>query len=176
MAKLPTKTLTRVWKSAQLYIGFHTDQKGNVRDQAKVWPPKNALATIHSDVKEQETFLEVRAEDKEKTRDVQIRLQPDKIVLRRDADDIGWEGIVVENDSVAIRVNGTWVRVKVDGAITRESDADTTYIEADGSVLKKTEYVDAMMSGDGVELSRRTPDSIAAITPDGVVARSKDRD
>ena len=173
MAKLPTTKLTRIWKSAQLYIGFHTDQNGNVREQAKVWPPKNAKATIHSNVKEQEAFIEVRAEDKTQTRDIQIRLQPDKIVLRRDPHDIGWEGIVVEDDSVAIRVNGTWVRIKVDGAITRESDDDTTYIEADGSVLKKTEYVDAMMSADGIELSRRTPDTVAAITPDGVVARSK---
>ena len=168
------KTTRRLWKSAQLYIGFHTDQQGNVRNQPKVWPPKNANATIHSDPKIQEAFLEVRAEDRSTTRDVQIKLQPDKIVLRRDSD-IGWEGIVVEDDSVAIRVNGAWVRIKVDGAITRQTDDDTTYIEADGSILKMTEYVEAMMSGDGVKLSRRTPDNIAAITEDGVVARSKDR-
>lgn len=169
------KATRRLWKSAQLYIGFHTDQQGNVRNQPKVWPPKNANATIHSDPKVQEVLLEVRAEDRSSTRDVQIKLQPDKIVLRRDRDDIGWEGIVVEDDSVAIRVNGTWVRVKVDGAITRQTDDDTTYIEADGSILKMTEYVEATMSGDGVKLSRRTPDNIAAITEDGVVARSKDR-
>ncbi|MEO0953290.1 MAG: hypothetical protein AAFY44_18510 [Pseudomonadota bacterium] len=169
------KATRRLWKSAQLYIGFHTDPKGNVRNQPKVWPPKNANATIHSDPKVQEAFLEVRADEKSNVRDVQIRLQQDKIVLRRNTDDIGWEGIVVEDDSVAIRVNGTWVRIKVDGAITRETDDDTTYIEADGSILKMTEYVEAMMSGDGVELSRRTPDTIAAITEDGVVARSKDR-
>ncbi|MFG5379643.1 hypothetical protein [Yoonia sp. R2-816] len=65
--------------------------------------------------------------------------------------------------------------MKVDGAITRETDEDTTYIEADGSVLKKTEYVDAMMSGDGVALSRRTLDTIAAITEDGVIAKQRDQ-
>ncbi|MFG5384587.1 hypothetical protein [Yoonia sp. R2-816] len=166
------KATRRLWKSAQLYIGFHTDQQGNVRNQPKVWPPKNANATIHSDPKVQEVFLEVHAEDRSATRDVQIKLQPDKLVLRRDSN-IGWEGIVVEDDSVAIRVNGAWVRVKVDGAITRQTDDDTTYIEADGSILKMTKYVEAMMSGDGVKLSRRTPDNIAAITEDGVVARSK---
>ena len=169
------KANRRLWKSAQLYIGFHTDPQGNVRNQPKVWPPKNANATIHNDPKVQEAILEVRAGDRSTTRDVQIKLQPDKIVLRRDSDDIGWEGIVVEDDSVAIRVNDAWVRVKVDGAITRQTDEDTTYIEADGSILKMTEYAEAMMSGDGVELSRRTPDNIAAITEDGVVARSKDR-
>ncbi|MFA8443914.1 hypothetical protein [Yoonia sp.] len=67
-----------------------------------------------------------------------------------------------------------WVRIKVDGTITRETDDDTTYIEADGLVLKMTEYVDAMMSGDGVALSRRTPDTIAAITEDGVIAKARD--
>lgn len=169
-----TTATGRLWKSAQLFIGFYTDQRGSARNQPKIWPPKNANATIHSNPKEQEAFLEVRAADKSKTRDLQIKLQPDKIVLRRDPDKIGWEGIVVEDDSVAIRVNGTWVRIKVDGAIARETDDDTTYIEADGSVLKMTEYVDAMMSGDGVELSRRTPDTIAAITEDGVIAKARD--
>ncbi|MFG5379843.1 hypothetical protein [Yoonia sp. R2-816] len=62
MSKLTTAT-QRIWKSAQLYIGFHTDQQGNVRNQAKVWPPKNANATIHSDPKVQEVFLEVRVDD-----------------------------------------------------------------------------------------------------------------
>lgn len=168
-----TNATRRLWKSAQLYVGFHTDQRGNVRNQPKVWPPKNANATIHSDPKVQEAFLEVRADDRSTTRDVQIRLQQDKIVLRRDSENIGWEGIVVEDDYVAIRVNGIWVRIKADGAIARETDDDTTYIDADGSVLKKTEYVDALMSGDGIELSRRTDDSIAAITENGVVARSR---
>ena len=172
MTALATTT-RRIWRSAQLFIGFHTDQRGNTRNTPKVWPPKNANATIHPEPKVKETFLEIRAHDKE-ARDVQIRLQPDKIVLRRDPDDIGWEGIVVEDDNVAVRVNGTWIKIKVDGAISRETNDDTTYIEADGSVLKKTEYVDAIMSGDGVELSRRTPDTIAAITESGVLARSND--
>lgn len=49
-----------------------------------------------------------------------------------------------------------------------------TYVESDGAVLKKTEFVDAMMSGDGVELSRRTPTTIAAICEDGVLAKSRE--
>ena len=168
-----TKAVQRVWKSAQLYIGFHHDQQGNVRNQPKVWPPKNANATIHADPKVQETFFEIRAADPNTARDVQVKLQQDKIILRRNPDDIGWEGIVVENDSVAIRVKGTWIHIKADGGITRKAADDTTYIEPDGSILKITEYVEASMSDDGIELSRRTPNDIAAITEDGVVARSK---
>ena len=41
------RTALRVWKSAQLYIGFHRDRQGNQRAEAKVWPPKNGNATIH---------------------------------------------------------------------------------------------------------------------------------
>ena len=29
----------RVWKSAQLYIGFHRDPEGRQRSAPKVWPP-----------------------------------------------------------------------------------------------------------------------------------------
>lgn len=165
----------RIWKSAQLYIGFYTDPKGKKRDQPKVWPPKNANATIHSNPDEQEAFLEIKADPQSNARDIQMRLRPDKLVLRRHNDGIGWDGIIIEDDQIAVKVAGNWVRIKVDGGITRESEGDTTYIEADGSVLKKTEFVDALMSGDGVELSRRTPDTIAAITDGGVVAKARDK-
>lgn len=51
---------SKVWRSAQLFIGFHRDQNGIKRDVAKVWSPKNASATIHSDPTEQEAFVVVR--------------------------------------------------------------------------------------------------------------------
>lgn len=167
------KTVTRVWKSAQLYIGFHRDQNGKERAQAKVWPPKNGNATIHSNPEEQEAFLVIKDADMDAARDVQIKLHPDKIVLRRDPG-VSWEGVVVEDYMIAVQVNGVWVRIKADGSVSHELDGDMTYVESDGSVLKKTEFVDAMMSGDGVALSRRTPTTIAAITEDGVLAKSRD--
>lgn len=167
-------TIDRIWKSAQLYIGFHRDQQGNPRAQAKAWPPKNGNATIHGDPGEQEAFLVVKAADKAAHRDVQVKLRPDRIVLRRDPDPgFGWEGVMVDNHSVSVQVNGVWVRVKADGSITHERDGEYTYVEADGSVLKQTEFVDARMSGDGVNLVRRTPTTIASITEDGVLAKAR---
>jgi len=166
------KSLNRVWKSAQLYIGFHRDQKGNERSEAKVWPPKNGNASIHPNPEEQEAFLVVKSTDREDARDIQIKLRPDKIVLRRDQG-MAWEGVIVEDHMVSVQVNGVWVRIKHDGSIAHEMDGDMTYVEADGAVLKKTEFVEAMMSGDGVELSRRTPDSIAAIGQNGILSKSR---
>lgn len=163
---------SRVWKSAQLYIGFHRDQQGNQRAQAKVWPPKNGNASIHPNPEEQEAFLVVKATDKAEPRDVQIKCHPDKIVLRRDPG-VSWEGIVVEEGLISVQVGGAWVRIKSDGAVAHERDGDMTYVEPDGAVLKKTEFVEAMMSGDGLELSRRTPTTIAAFCEDGVLAKSR---
>lgn len=167
-----TKTLARIWQSAQLYIGFHRDPHGARRAEAKVWPPKNARATIHPDPDEQEAFLVVKSAEKDSARDVQIKLRPDAIVLRRDLG-TAWKGIVVEEHMVSVQVGGVWVRIMADGSVSHDMDGDMTYVEADGAVLKKTEFVDAMMSGDGVELSRRTPTTIAAITEEGVVAKSR---
>jgi len=163
----------RVWKSAQLYIGFHRDPKGNQRAQAKVWPPKNGSATIHPNPEAQEVFLVVKTADKVEPRDVQVKLRPDKIVLRRDPG-VGWEGVVVEDHMISVQVNGTWIRISADGSVAHDLNGDMTYVESDGAVLKKTEFVEAMMSGDGVELSRRTPTTIAAIREDGVLAKSRD--
>ncbi len=166
------KAAQRVWRSAQLYIGFHRDQQGNQRSQARVWPPKNARATINPDPTDQEAFVVVKAADKTKTEDVQIKLHPDRIVLRRD-ESVGWEGIMLKEHSVAVHVNGIWININADGSVAHDLDGDMTYVESDGAVLKKTEYVDAMMSGDGVELSRRTPTTIAKISEDGVLAKSR---
>jgi len=173
MTKL-TKTANRFWKSAQLYIGFHKDPNGNPREQAHVWPPKNAQATINPHPNDQEAFLVVKSADPKITKDVQIKLHPERIVLRRD-EEASWEGIIAEPSKVIVRVNGIQVTINADGSIAHENDGDMTYVESDGAVLKKTEFVNAMMSGDGVELSRRTPTTIARISEDGVLAKARDR-
>jgi len=170
-----TKTVHRVWKSAQLYIGFHRDQEGNPRDTAKVWPPKNASASIHDDPDEQEAFVVVKSADKDVSRDVQIKLRPDRIVLRRDGD-VGWQGVLVDEFSVTVRTAyDVYIKIGHDGSVTRQTDSDETSVEADGSVFKRTEFVEARMSGDGVDLSRRTSSHIAAITEDGVISKTRNR-
>lgn len=166
-------TFRRIWRSAQLYIGFHRDPSGRRRSEAKVWPPKNGNATLHDDPNEQEAFLVIKSADKSDPRDVQVKLHPDKIVLRRD-EGFGWQGLVVEDGQISAQVNGTWIRIKSDGSVAHDLDGDMTFVEADGAVLKKTEFVEAQMSGDGVELSRRTKTSIAAIRHDGVVAKARE--
>ena len=171
MTTVASKT-RRVWKSAQLCIGFHRDPEGKLRDEPHVWSPKNAKATIHTDPKEQETFLVVKGAKNDRDQDIQIKLRPDMIVLRRDFKD-AWEGVKIDAFAVSVKVGNLSIRINHDGSITREDGDSTTWIEADGSVLKKTEFVDATMSGDGVELTRRTPENIATITRGGVI--SKDR-
>ncbi len=171
MTKL-TKSMHRVWKSAQLYIGFHRDPEGKRRDAPKVWPPKNARATIHNDPAEQEVFVMLKSVNGDDAQDVQIKLRPDMIVLRRDCCD-AWDGIIADQYSVKVKVGGVSIRVNYDGSIAREDEASTTWVEADGGVLKKTEFVEAAMSPDGSELTRRTPDNLTAITQSGLV--SKDR-
>lgn len=158
--------------SAQLYIGFHRDPEGKRRDAPKVWPPKNARATIHADPTEQEAFVMLKSVDGDDAQDVQIKLRPDMIVLRRDCPD-AWDGIIVDQYSVKVKVGGVSIHVNYDGSISREDGDSTTWVEADGGVLKKTEFVEAAMSPDGSELTRRTPDNLTAITQSGLV--SKDR-
>lgn len=160
----------RVWKSAQLYIGFHRDPDGKMREEPHVWRPKNGSASIHKDPVEQETFMVVKSAEGDGDQDIQIKLRPDMIVLRRDYKD-AWEGAKIDAHSVSVKVGGVSIRINHDGSITREDGDSTTWVEADGGVLKKTEFVEASMSGDGTELSRRTPDNLAAITPTGLLSK-----
>lgn len=70
---------------------------------------------------------------------------------------------------MSVAVAGISIRINHDGSTT----LNTTWVEADSSVLKKPELVEASMSADGVELKRRTPDSIAAVSKDGVIAKAR---
>lgn len=171
MTDIPS-AVRRVWKSAQLYIGFHRDPEGQKRDTPHVWPPKNAHATIYGDPGEQEVFLVLKSADGDSDQDIQIKLRPDMIVLRRDFAE-AWEGIKIDENTVAVKVGDVSIRINQDGSITREDGDSTTWVEADGGVLKKTEFVEASMSRDGAELTRRTADNLTAITERGMV--SKDR-
>ena len=67
----------RVWKSAQLYVGFHRDPAGKLRKAPHVWPPKNARATIHPNPDEQESFLLLKSAEGDSDQDIQSKLRPD---------------------------------------------------------------------------------------------------
>ncbi len=170
-----TKSARQVWKSVQLYVGFHRDPAGRKRDTAKVWPPKNANASIGQDPDERETFLVVKTAARKEPRDIQVKLRPDKIVLRRD-EGPAWQGVIIGDYTIDIQVNGRWVHVCADGSVRQEIGDDITWIEADGAVLNKTEFAEATMSGDGENLARRTQSNVSAISSDGVVSRQRRKD
>lgn len=87
--------------------------------------------------------------------DAQIKLRPDMVVLRRDYND-AWDGIIINEHALTVKVAGVSIKVNHDGPVTRQDGDSTTWVEADGGVLKKTDYVEAAMSSDGIELARRT--------------------
>ncbi len=166
----PTDPLTRVWRSVKLCIGYHRDRDGNRRSKPWIFQPKDAQVAIHPDPSNREAVVVVEGADRQRSNDVSIRLRPDRILLRRKAG-ASWEGIVIEEQSVVVLVNGIWIWINSDGSISHEKDGDKTHIDADGTVVKTTDAAESLMSADGIELSRRTASAIAAIREDSVVAR-----
>ena len=155
--------------------GFIRIRKASRATQPKLWPPKNGSASIHGDPSAQEAIVVVKAADPEAAQDVQIKLHPNRIVVRRDAD-AWWQGVAVDEHSVTVRMaDNTIIEIRHDGSVKRRSAEDETHVEADGSIFKFTEFAEAHMTGDGVEMTRRTEDRIATITADGVVDRARKR-
>lgn len=113
-----TSSVRQTFRSAQLYIGFHRNKNGERREEPKVWPQKNANATIHTDPTEQEAFLIVKTADQETPRDIQIKLRPDMVVLRRDPDTC-WEGVKIIEHSVDVAVGKITITINADGSVTR---------------------------------------------------------
>lgn len=51
----------RVWKSAQLCVGFHKDRDGRKRRAPHLWTPKDGRASLFSNPNEQESFVHLKS-------------------------------------------------------------------------------------------------------------------
>ncbi|MBM9595085.1 hypothetical protein [Roseitranquillus sediminis] len=165
---LPVKS---VWRSAQLLIAFHKTRQRRRRSAPLLWRPNNATARLHDDSEDREAFLVLKGDGQ--ARDVQIRIRPDKLVLRRSSESMGWSGVVADHHSVSVKVGGTWIAIEADGSVKRESENGTTWLEADGAIVKLGGGAEILVSGDGSQLTRRTDDRLDAIIEGGVVSRAR---
>ena len=159
-----------VWKSAELLIAFHKNKRRQKRDEPFLWRPKDAIARLLAKPEDQEAFVVLKGEGD--SEDVQIKMHPDKLVIRRDQV-LGWSGIIVDEHWVRVKVDNVWIRIDHDGSVVVEKDAETTYLEGDGSIIKVSPDAEIMVSGDGSRMSRRTEGQIDAFTEDGFVSRKK---
>lgn len=162
----------RVWKSAQLCVGFHKDCDGRQRRAPHLWTPKDGRASLYSNPNEQESFVLLKSSEGDTTADVQIKIRPDAIEMTRNYHG-AWNVVVVDEFAVTIEVAGIRINIGHDGTVTREDDTGTTWIEANGGVLKKSETVEASISKDGMELTRRTRDNLSVIAEQGVLSRQR---
>ena len=94
--------------------------------------------------------------------DVQIKLHPDKIILRRDPEALGWSGIQVDHYGVKVLVGDVRITVKGDGSVER-ADHDKSWMEADRSYIRLAPDVEIEVSGDEASLTRRTTERIEVI-------------
>ncbi|MPM77909.1 hypothetical protein SDC9_124918 [bioreactor metagenome] len=163
-------TVRAVWKSAELLIAFHKDRKREARAEPHLWRPKDAFARLLARPEDQEAFVVVRGE--EDGSDVQIKLHPDKLVIRRDQS-AGWSGVIVQEDRVSVMVHDVWVHVDHNGGVKVESGDNTTFLEGDGSILRLSPEAEIIVSGDGRRMSRRTEGQLDAFTEEGFVSRKK---
>lgn len=171
MPPLP-RALTRLWTSVELFIGYHRDRNGTPHTRPRIWSPRNGQAAIHADPDVQETYLTVRAADRRATGDVHIRLLPDRLTASRDHG-LGWDSLVLTDNGVSVRVGAVRITVRQDGSVSHVSDAGVTHVEADGAVLRQTECVEAMISGDGNEVVSRTAERLAAIRGEAVICKPR---
>lgn len=164
--------MSRIWKSVSLFVAFHRDRKQRARKFPYLWPPTGARASVtDKDGTGQEAFVLVKGDGD--ARDVQIKVWPDKIVLRRD-DGHDWSGIVVTDHGAAVRVGDRWIEVRHDGSVKSSTadGADVTILEADGAIYRWADLAEIIVSPDGGNISRRSPEGTAAITPQGVVVKN----
>lgn len=170
MSQTALTPVLAIWKSVQLYVAFHKDRRGKSRSDPYLWPPKFANASITNDPSAQEAFAEVKSSD---GRDAQVKFRQDQVVIRRDPG-AAWEGVLIGQDDVCVRVGGAWIKVAADGSVSRHTDSELAILEADGSILRKTEYEEFTVSADGGTIARRSSSRTDAITPNGTVMRLKE--
>jgi len=166
------ETARQVWRSAELWIGFHRRPDGEKRTCPRRWQPTNARAVIDPDTDVREAYAVVRSGECDKDRDVRIGFSSDRITLRAGRD-LAWQSVSIEDQSILIEIDGLTLRVGHDGSVRRDDGTSTTWLEPDGAIIKQSETLSALMSGDGAEMTRRTITSIAAITPSGILLKER---
>ncbi|MFK7882349.1 hypothetical protein [Roseobacter sp.] len=163
-------TVRAVWKTAELMIAFHKNKKKERRETPYLWRPKDAIARLLAKPEDQEAFVVLKGDDD--AADVQIKLHPFKMVIRRDHV-LGWSGVVIDEHSIKVLVDDDWIRIDADGSVKIERDAETTYLEGDGSIIRISPDAEISVSSDGQTMSRRTGEQIDAFTPDGFISRKR---
>lgn len=163
-------TARAIWKSAELLIAFHKNRHQERRDKPYLWRPKDATAWLNQNPKYQEAVVVLKGVGD--SEDVQVKIHTDKMVIRRDQP-LGWSGIVIDDDVVRVKVDDTWILVKSDGGVTVENDAETTYLDGDGSILKISPDTEIMVSADGERMSRRTEDQFDAFSEAGFMSQKR---
>lgn len=162
----------RVWASAQLCVGFHKDRDGRQRRAPHLWTPKDGRASLYSNPNEQESFVLLKSTGGDSQGDVRIRMRPDTIEMTRNYQG-AWTSVTADEFAVTVEVAGIRIRIGHDGTVMREDDQGTTWIEANGGVLKTSDAVEASISSDGMELTRRTYDNLSVIAEQGVLSRQR---
>lgn len=159
-----------IWDRARMLIAFHRDPSRKMRSEPYLWPPKNGATGLRHDVRDQETFIDLRGVDR--ADDVQLKLRSNAIVARREAGR-GWSGVEINDHQVRVLVDGIWIEIQHDGTVLRETADSTTFLEGDGSIIKTTEETDLFVSSDNAEITRRTQDRIDVVTVDGVLSKPR---
>lgn len=162
-----------LWDRARLVIAFHRERGEGRRRWPVIWQPRDATATLRPDPKDAEAFVQLRGADGPED-DVQLKLHRDKIIARRPAG-AGWAGVQIDPHKVAVLVNGLWIEIAHDGAVTRHAADGTTFLEGDGSIIRFSDddQVCVEVSADNAEISRRGPDKLDVIRRDGVISRKR---
>jgi hypothetical protein len=165
-----TPSIRKVWKSAELLIAFHKNKQNERRDSAYLWRPKDGIARLFGPPEDQETVVVLKGEDDHE--DVQVKISPDKVVVRRDQV-LGWSGVIIDDDQARVKVDNVEITISLDGSVKVVNDAETTYLEGDGSLIKITPDSEILVAGDGKSLSRRTQHQIDAITDQGFLSKRR---
>ena len=162
----------QLWRSVRLVVRLFRDPDGNPRKSAKDWSPKNGHAGIHRDSTKQQTQVLIESANRDRSADVRFTCGSDRLALYRNQNE-GWREVSVGDGHVEVEAGKFRVRITDDGALSVTTQTATTYIEADGAILKLAGDDRFTISADGAEMYSKTPERIAAIKPDGVLCKDK---
>jgi hypothetical protein len=114
--------VAEVWSRITLYVGFHKTPQGKPRNRPFAWRPENATATLPT-CDDTEVFLVLEGSSDEVPNDVQVRCTREAIALARHGrESDGWSGVIVQEDAVAVKVAGTWLKILSDGSVIKAND------------------------------------------------------
>lgn len=142
----------RLWKSVKLFVKYFETQSGKKREKPYDWDAECKELDLGNDTSKRIVVAKVGSDC---GADLVVGFSPQNIVVSRDTVS-SWNGVVLTEDSVRVKIGEMWVDVFADGRVIKEDGPHRSGIMRDGAMFRNEPGSEIFVDAAGQILARES--------------------